>query len=191
MKVFLNKLAFFFSLFIVSGYGVSEELVTLRKTIFFDGVVVGSTCKVSVESEGSARGVVDFGNYNKSVNSGSALKRFRVIVSENNTASPGCQAFLAGNEMVKLKFGDENSKQLDRYGVVTKGAGDLVRIAIYSEDTGQVSNTNKINSSNNVLLYPKSFAAKGVFSFRALAEGLETATPGSYSGTLSLVVTYK
>ncbi|WP_139070183.1 fimbrial protein [Aliivibrio fischeri] len=184
---------YYFVLFGMLSLSVAHAApeVLLKNQLNINGVVVGSACSVVIESGASRGGVIDFGQYNQNQRSGGVSKLFFVKLFENNAATPGCSAFLAGSGLVSLAFGDASSKQLDERGVITKGAGDNIRIAISSTDTGKVNNQKIITSQNNVLKYPQEFASKGMFGFNAKAEGLDDASSGSYHGSLSLVVSYK
>ncbi|WP_081251077.1 type 1 fimbrial protein [Aliivibrio fischeri] len=165
--------------------------ILLKSKLNIGGVVVGSACSVIVESGTSRNGRIDFGQYNQELRIGGSSKLFSVKLFENNAGVPGCSAFLAGSGLVSLAFGDTSSKQLDEKGVITRGAGGNVRIAISSTDTGKVSNQRIITANNSVLKYPQEFASKGVFGFNAKVEGLDSAAAGRYQGSLSLVVSYK
>ena len=171
----------------------ASPTLALKSQMYIDGVVVGSVCSVVVESDASRSGIISFGAYHKNRVSSdfSGHKAFQVKLFEDNASDPGCSAFSAGSGLVKFTFGDDSVRQLDDNGVITKGAGDNIRIAISSTDTGVVSDRNKITANNSVLTYPKDFAVKGVFGFMAVAEGLDTAKIGDYHGSLSLVVTYQ
>lgn len=172
-----------------TAYAAPEIL--LKSRIHVEGVVVGSACSVVIESGTSRSGVIDFGQYNKALRTGGVDKLFSIKLFENKDTIPGCSAFLAGSELVTLTFGDRSTNQLDEQGVITKGAGDSIRIAISSTDAGKVSSQRKITSKNTALTYSQDFAAKGVFGFNARVERLEEATTGDYHGSLSLVVTYQ
>ncbi|OIN26561.1 type 1 fimbrial protein [Vibrio mediterranei] len=178
---------------ILSSNCFAASLISAKTNI--SGHVVASVCTITI-SDGSARslseGVIDFGVYNKSTRTGMPEKSIVINLFEPGAEQPGCSAFKAGSSgLVKFKFGDEGADQLDSRGVVTRGAGDGVRIAISSVDSGHVSSVAKITADNNVLSYPSSFATQGVFNFKARVEGLDSATSGTYSGSLSLVVSYE
>ncbi|MEZ9360452.1 fimbrial protein [Vibrio cyclitrophicus] len=155
------------------------------------GTVVSSTCSVVIEHNASQAGVIDFGLFNKARESGELMQTFSVKLYESGAPTPGCSAFLAGSGPVSLEFGERMPGQLDAAGVVTRGAGDQVRISITATDINEVSNTNPITENNAELLYSQSFASQGVFGFNATAKNLNSATSGSYSGSLSLMVTYQ
>lgn len=179
-----------FTLHIVPSYASSMELFVSETHI--NGVVVSSACSVEVENNTTNTGVIDFGEHNKATQSGvNNVQLFFVKMYENQSTLPGCSAFEAGSSLVSLSFGDKIAGQLDEGGVVTLGAGGDVRIAISSTDVGEVSNTNIITSNNSELFYSQTFASKGVFSFTSRADGLELATEGTYSGSLSLTVSYQ
>lgn len=162
--------------------------IVLKHHFDISGVVVASTCSVSVESNGSQNGVVDFGQYNQAKEKGGVTKSFSVKLYENGASKPGCSAFYAGIGDISLAFG--NQGQLDRKGVVTHGAGNGIRIAITATDS-EASNHKVITSDNSKIMYPKEFSTKGIFNFSAKTEGLDVAKPGDYHGALSLVVSYK
>ena len=163
----------------------------LKAIVEIDGVVVGSVCSVQIDNGVSRSGIIDFGLYSTSTRGGAIEKPFQIKLYENGSVSPGCSAFLAGSGLVTFSFGDKEAGQLDKRGVVTRGAGDGVRIAIASTDIGKVSSTQVINSTMPNLVYPKDFASLGVFGFNARVVGLESASAGSYHGSLSLVVSYQ
>ncbi|EEX66675.1 hypothetical protein [Vibrio metoecus] len=163
----------------------------MKTTVAIDGIVVGSSCSVVVDNGVSRSGVVDFGLYNTAMRDGPVDKPFQIKLYEKGSTEPGCSAFLAGSGLVTFSFGDESAEQLDRQGVVTRGAGGGVRIAITSTDVGKVSSTQVVNSSMPKLTYSRDFASLGVFGFNARAIGLESASAGSYHGSLSLVISYQ
>ena len=186
------KQSWLFILCLFPMMAVASPTLALSSHIHINGVVVASTCSITIDGGASRPGLIDFGNYNKSMaNNGTKNKPFAIKLYEENASIPGCSAFLAGRERVTFSFGDGSGNQLDKRGVITKGAGNNIRIAISSTDNKEVSNNNKITSNNAVLTYPKTFAAKGVFGFMATTEGLDSAKVGQYHGTLSLVVTYQ
>lgn len=176
------------SLVSVAAYAESPLLKT---TVSIDGIVVGSSCSVVVDNGVSRSGVIDFGLYNTAMRSGPVDKPFQIKLYEKGSVDAGCSAFLAGSGLVTFSFGDKEAGQLDKQGVVTQGAGDGVRIAITSTDIGKVSSTQVVSSVMPKLTYPKDFASLGVFGFNARAVGLESASAGSYHGSLSLVVSYQ
>lgn len=163
----------------------------IKSEYIVSGTVVSSTCSVVVEHNASRAGIIDFGLFNKARDSGELTQTFTVSLYENGASSPGCSAFLAGSGPVSLKFGEGMPRQLDATGIVTQGAGGKVRISVTATDTNQVSNTNPITANNAELLYSQEFASQGVFGFQAKVKNLNYATVGSYSGSLSLVVTYQ
>ncbi len=185
----MNKYSWLLSTLIsVTAYAGSPLLKT---TVSIDGVVVGAACSVVVDNGVSRSGVIDFGLYNTAMRSGSADKPFQIKLYEQGSVEAGCSAFLAGSGLVTFSFGDKEAGQLDKRGVVTRGAGDGVRIAITSTDIGNVSSTQVVNSAMSELTYSRDFASQGVFGFNARAVGLESASAGLYHGSLSLVVSYQ
>lgn len=179
------------SLALLMSAAAHSESLLLKKTVTINGVVVGSTCSIELDNGVSRSGVIDFGLYNTTKRVGTVIKPFKIKLYENRSPVAGCNAFFAGSGLVKFAFGDKTAGQLDSRGVVTRGAGDGVRIAITSTDVGQVNSTQAVTSSLSELTYPVEFASRGVFGFNAQAIGLESASAGSYHGSLSLVVTYK
>ncbi|ARR51830.1 type 1 fimbrial protein (plasmid) [Photobacterium damselae subsp. damselae] len=173
---------------LVAVHTYASDYIVLRRQFNISGVVVASACSVSVESEGSQNGVINFGQYNQAKEKGGLIKPFSIKLYEIGASVPGCSAFLAGIGDVSLTFGEQG--QLDTQGVVTHGAGNNIRVAITAVDN-EASHHKVITSKNAKLMYPKIFSTRGVFNFNAKAEGLDSATPGDYRGSLSLVVSYK
>lgn len=163
------------------------ELFKSRVTI--EGVVVSPACNVEVESDG-VKGGVSFGRYNLSNSEGVVEKNFFIKIYEHGSLIPGCRAFLTGNDFVRFSFGDKSTKQLDEHGVITKGAGDSIRIVIRALDS-EANNREKITHKNAVVQYPKKFAREGIFRFSARLGMLDHALSGDYYGSLSLVISYQ
>lgn len=189
------KQSWLFLLSLLPVIAVASPTLALKSSVNINGTVVASTCSIVIDSNNNASraGVIDFGIYNKSTAdfNGAKNQPFTVKLYEKNSTVPGCSAFLAARQRVTFSFGDNEANQLDERGVLTKGAGDNIRIAISSTDNNVVSNHHKITSTNAVLTYPKDFASKGVFGFMATADGLDSAKTGHYHGSLSLLVTYQ
>ncbi len=171
----------------------ASSKIAFKSQTYINGTVVGSACSVVVDSGASRHGLIEFGTYDKNQSNrrGTTSQPFTIKLYEKQASEPGCSAFLAGNNSVTFSFGDKSFKQLDKRGVITKGAGDNIRISISSTDIGVVNNRNPITANNTQLTYPNQFAAKGVFGFMATAIGLDNAEVGDYFGSLSLVVTYQ
>ncbi len=171
----------------------ASSKIAFKSQTYINGTVVGSACSVVVDSGTSRHGLIEFGTYDKNQSNrrGTTSQPFTIKLYEKQASEPGCSAFLAGNNSVTFSFGDKSFKQLDNRGVITKGAGDNIRISISSTDIGVVNNRNPITANNTQLTYPKQFAANGVFGFMATAIGLDDAEVGDYFGSLSLVVTYQ
>jgi len=168
----------------------AESEILLRSQLYVEGFVVGSTCSVKIE--GNNGSMIDFGEYDHWMQTGRRTVRFFVKLFQDDPLSPGCDAFMGTPGRVTLKFGDDSMNQLDRFGVVTYGAGGGIRIAITSADKkANVDSKGKITSEHAELTYSKDFASRGVLMFNARAEGLRSATAGGYHGSLSLVVSYK
>ncbi|HFT1981073.1 TPA: hypothetical protein RG830_004149 [Vibrio vulnificus] len=177
-----------------SSLNVNSEGVLLFESEYrLSTTVVSSTCLVGVltSSSSTKNNVIDFGVYNKDNPAGfSSSQTFQVIVYEDNIDNPGCSAFLAGKDMVSLKFGDISGKQLDEYGVVTFGAGNGVRISVSATDA-EASSSDTITSTHNELFYKPEFASNGKFGFVASVTNIEKASVGAYQGSLSLIISYR
>nr|WP_052679366.1 hypothetical protein [Vibrio parahaemolyticus] len=171
----------------------SEGVVLFESEYRLSTTIVSSTCYVSAKTGSSTKknNVIDFGDYNRNnpANFSSSLT-FQVIVYEDSIDNPGCSAFLAGKDMVSLKFGDISGKQLDEYGVVTFGAGNGVRISVSATDA-EASSSDTITSTHNELFYKRDFASKGEFGFLASVTNIEKASVGTYQGSLSLIISYR
>ncbi|HGF6001908.1 TPA: fimbrial protein, partial [Shigella sonnei] len=99
----------------------------------------------------------------------------------------GCSAFKAG-QVATLDFG--NPGQLDAGGVVTRGAGDGIRVDVRAVDT-QADYRGRLTQDSHSVNYPVEFAAKGQFRFRAQPVFPANVKAGEYTGALTFVVTYQ
>ncbi|MGL5236688.1 MAG: fimbrial protein [Plesiomonas shigelloides] len=171
------------------GLFAAENIINTRTEL--EGTVVSSVCSIAIEGDRGRLGVIDLGQYNQATHQGSGGKTFWLKLYEEGATLPGCDAFLAGGDKVTLTFGDKNLQQLDARGVITRGAGDGVRLRISSLDANNVSSVEPLTFIHQTLSYPTSFAAKGVFGFRVQPTGLNLAKAGVYQGELSVVVSYK
>ncbi|ENC38790.1 putative k88 fimbrial protein A [Escherichia coli P0299917.10] len=88
---------------------------------------------------------------------------FTVRLYESGATVQGCSAFKAG-QVATLDFG--NPGQLDAGGVVTRGAGDGIRVDVRAVDT-QADYRGRLTQDSHSVNYPVEFAAKGQFRFRA------------------------
>ncbi|PSW22709.1 hypothetical protein C9J21_22295, partial [Photobacterium phosphoreum] len=144
------KQTWLFMLYLLPVVAVASPTLALRSRVNISGTVVASACSVVIDGGSSHQGLIDFGVYNKNgVNQqGVVNKPFTIKFYEKQSTVPGCSAFLAGDNRVTFSFGNHSLTQLDERGVITKGAGNNIRIAIASTDDNVVSNHNKITSNN-------------------------------------------
>lgn len=159
----------------------------VESRLIVNATVVLPTCNIVVQTDGANRNSLDFGVYDKSLRLEPTAKTFSLIVSEVGSSNPGCSAFMAAPKAV-IAFG--NPGQLDELGVVTKGAGDEIRIVVRAKDD-EASYKQNINVNQNRVEYPSSFAAKGRFDFEVNTIYMNKALAGEYSGSLSFVVSYQ
>ena len=96
----------------------------IQKT-YFTADVVASTCHVVVDVEGNKDSRLVFGTFRKSTRTPVPPRDFTVRLYETGATVQGCSAFLAG-QVATLNFGHPG--QLDAGGVVTRGAGDGIRV---------------------------------------------------------------
>lgn len=153
----------------------------------FTATVVASSCHIRIDADGFDNNLLTFGTFHKSSGTLVAPRTFTVNLLETGATLPGCSAFLTGH-IASMKFG--NPGQLDSAGVVTRGAGDGVRIYVQAIDT-QADYRGRLTDKHDSINYPTDFAAKGLFRFRAKPVMPDTVLPGSYSGALAFVVTWQ
>ncbi len=159
----------------------------LQKTIF-DADMVASSCHVVVVTENSGNsGKLTFGTYRKSTGMHVHPRDFTILLYESGATVKGCSAFLAGR-VATLDFG--NPGQLDAGGVVTRGAGDGIRVDVRAVDS-EADNRDRLTEQNHQVNYSVVFATKGQFRFRAQPIFPETLKAGEYTGALTFVVTYQ
>lgn len=168
-------------------FPVSSEADMHRQLNVFSAHIVSSACHVQVDADGPGNNLLTFETYRKSLSSPVPGRDFTVRLSESGSAVPGCSAFLVG-QMATIQFG--NPGQLDAGGVVTRGAGDGVRIVVQATDP-QADYRERIMSGRDSVSYPVDFAAKGRLHFRARPVIPDTVRAGEYSGALAFVVTYQ
>lgn len=173
-----------FFLLLLAGGGFSHASV--QKTLF-SADVVASACHVVVDADGSGSSRLTFGTYRKSSAAPVPARDFTVYLYESGASVQGCSAFLAG-QIAALNFG--NPGQMDAAGVVTRGAGDGIRIAVRAVDP-QADYRGRLSLTNHEVKYPVAFAAKGQFRFRAQPIFPTEVKVGEYSGALTFVVTYQ
>ncbi|EAY6136453.1 fimbrial protein, partial [Salmonella enterica] len=105
---------------------VEEGHAAVQRTIF-RADVVASACHVSVNADGAGGSRLTFGAYRKSTAAPVPPRDFTVHLYETGATVQGCSAFKAGR-IATLDFG--NPGQLDGAGVVTRGAGDGIRVDV-------------------------------------------------------------
>ncbi|EFA4233676.1 K88 fimbrial protein FaeC [Escherichia coli] len=180
----MRKISLFIFLFLAGG-GVSHAAV--QKTVF-SADVVASACHAVVDADSTGNsGRLTFGTYRKSTGAPVPPRDFTVRLYEPGATVQGCSAFLAG-QVATLDFG--NPGQLDAAGVVTRGAGDGIRVDVRAVDT-QADYHGRLTQDNHSVKYPVDFAAKGQFRFRAQPVFPADVKAGEYSGALTFVVTYQ
>lgn len=155
--------------------------------IIFSADVVASACHVRVDADGAGNNLLTFGRYNKSAATAVPAREFTLRLFESGATVQGCSAFLAG-QIATLQFG--NPGQLDAGGVITRGAGDGVHIAVRAVDS-QADWRERITLGHDTVNYPVEFAARGQFRFTAQPVFPADVRAGEYSGALSFVVTYQ
>ena len=154
--------------------------------VFFNADVVASACHAVVETDIAGNNLLTFTTFRKSNNEPVSPRKFTIRLYESGSSVQGCSAFLAG-QIATLQFG--NPGQLDSGGVVTKGAGDGIRIDVRAEDS-QADYRNRLTAQNSAVNYPVAFASNGQFKFEAKPIFPADVRAGEYSGALSFVVIY-
>ncbi|WP_426472800.1 fimbrial protein [Escherichia marmotae] len=178
----MKKIFLFISLLLVRG-----GQATIQKTVFSTDVVA-STCHVVVDADSTGNsGRLTFGVYRKSTGVSVSERNFTVRLYESGATIQGCSAFLAG-QVATLDFG--NPGQLDAGGVVTRGAGDGIRVDVRAMDA-QADYRGRLTQDKHSVTYPVDFAAKGQFRFSAQPIFPVDVKAGEYSGALTFVVTYQ
>ena len=155
--------------------------------IIFSADIVASACHVRVDADGTRNNLLSFPPYNKSTRQAVQPRDFVVRLYESGATTQGCSAFLVG-KIATLKFG--NPGQLDSGGVITRGAGDGVRIDIRAID-GQADWHERLTGERDRVNYPVKFASQGQFRFSAQPLFPSNVRAGEYNGSLSFVVTYQ
>lgn len=181
MRKLCLQLAIATVFFSLSGYASNIQ----RTIITAD--VVASACHISVDADGSGQNSITFDTYHKSSGEKIQSREFTIRMYETGATVLGCSAFLSGKQAT-LEFG--NPGQLDSGGVVTRGAGDGIRIEVRGNDS-QADYKGPITSDNSKVNYPVDFAAKGLFRFKAQPLIPNNVKAGEYTGALSFVVTYQ
>lgn len=156
--------------------------------VVFNVDIVGSVCHVVVDADGFGNsGRLIFGTYRKSSGVPVLPRDFVVRLYESGATVQGCSAFRAG-QVATLDFG--NPGQLDAKGVVTRGAGDGIRVDVRAVDT-QADYRGRLTQDSHSVNYPVEFAVKGQFRFRAQPVFPANVKAGEYTGALTFVVTYQ
>lgn len=161
--------------------------VFATQRIIFIADVVASACHVRVDADGAGNNTLTFGTYRKSTAVAVAPRDFTLRLFESGASVAGCSAFLAG-QVATLQFG--NPGQLDAGGVITRGSGDSIRIAVRATD-GQADWRERITAGHDSVHYPVDFASRGEFRFTAQPVFPADVPAGEYDGALSFVVTYQ
>ncbi|EFY7012981.1 fimbrial protein [Escherichia coli] len=159
---------------------------SVQRTIF-SADVVASACHVVIDGNGTGQGQLTFDTFRKSSGLSVQPQEFTVRLYEKGATVQGCSAFQAG-QIATLNFG--NPGQLDAGGVVTRGAGDGIRVDVRAMDA-QADYRERITQAKHTVNYPVNFAAKGQFRFRAQPLMPADVKAGEYTGALSFVVTYQ
>ncbi|WP_407905254.1 fimbrial protein [Escherichia coli] len=162
------------------------SFASVQRTIF-SADVVASACHVVIDGNGTGQGQLTFDTLRKSSGLSVQPQEFTVRLYENGATVQGCSAFQAG-QIATLDFG--NPGQLDAAGVITRGAGDGIRVDVRAVDA-QADYRERITQTNHTVNYPITFATKGQFRFRAQPVMPADVKAGEYTGALSFVVTYQ
>ena len=162
------------------------SFASVQRTIF-SADVVASACHVVIDGNGAGQGQLTFDTFRKSSGVSVQPREFTVRLYENGATVQGCSAFQAG-QVATLDFG--NPGQLDAAGVVTRGAGDGIRVDVRAVDA-QADYRDRITQTSHTVNYPVDFATKGQFRFRAQPVMPADVKAGEYTGALAFVVTYQ
>lgn len=172
-------------LFSLCGGGEAEAST---QRIVFSADIVASACHVVVDADSNGNsGQLTFGTYRKSTGTPVPPRDFTVRLYESGATVQGCSAFQTGR-VATLDFG--NPGQLDAGGVVTRGAGDGIRVDVRAVDT-QADYRGRLTQDSHSVNYPVDFAVKGQFRFRAQPVFPANVKAGEYTGALTFVVTYQ
>lgn len=155
--------------------------------VIFSADVVASACHIRVDADGAGNNLLTFSPYRKSTGAAIPPRDFTIRLYESGATVQGCSAFLTG-QVATIQFG--NPGQLDDRGVVTRGAGDGVRIDVRAAD-GVADWRERLTSEHDQVNYPVNFAAQGQFRFTAQPVFPSNVRAGEYDGALSFVVTYQ
>ncbi|EPQ7464110.1 fimbrial protein [Escherichia coli] len=165
----------------------SAHAETIIQRTIFNADIVASSCHVTVDVDGTGSNRLTFGTFNKSTAVPVSPRDFTVRMYETGATVQGCSAFNAG-QVATLQFG--NPGQLDTAGVITRGAGNGVRIDVRALDS-LADYRGRITINSDEVHYPTDFAAKGEFRFRARPVIPADVKAGEYTGALTFVVSYQ
>lgn len=166
---------------------VAADAHAFIQRVVFNADVVASGCHAVVDVDGVSGGRLIFDTFRKATMSPVPSRDFTVRLYEAGASIEGCSAFLVGR-VATLSFG--NQGQLDARGVVTRGAGDGIRIDVRAVDA-QADFREALTLASHKVNYPVEVAARGVFRFRVRPVFPEDVRAGEYSGALTFVVSYQ
>ncbi|SUY95187.1 Uncharacterised protein [Citrobacter freundii] len=167
-------------LFLSDAYASTQRIV-------FSANIVASACHVRVDADGIGNNMINFGVYNKSLGTVIPPREFTIRLYESGASIQGCSAFHVA-QFASIQFG--NTGQLDADGVITRGAGERVRIDVRAVDS-QADWLGRLSQSHDIVRYPTDFAARGQFRFTAQPLFLSGVQNGKYEGSLSVIVSYQ
>ncbi|OQS31665.1 fimbrial protein [Chromobacterium haemolyticum] len=184
----MKSLCFLFALLLFgcSGLLKAESIKVIQSTMNIDAHLVASTCHLVVDADGVGNSMLSLGVYNKGLGVVGGSRYFNIRAFEDGSTQSGCSAFMVA-PTANIRFGGPG--QLDEEGVITRGAGDQLRIEVRALDK-EASYQGAVNSSNFDIDYPNDFAAKGMFRFQVDVKNLERASAGEYNGSLAFIVSY-
>lgn len=165
----------------------AEVHIFPTQRVIFSADVVASACHIQVDADGAGNNLLTFSPYRKSTGAAIPPRDFTIRLYESGATVQGCSAFLTG-QVATLQFG--NPGQLDDGGVVTRGAGEGVRIDVRAAD-GAADWRERLTGEHDRVNYPVDFAARGQFRFTAQPVFPSNVRAGEYDGALSFVVTYQ
>lgn len=177
-KILLLLLPFFIS-------EVTNASLIQRTIISAD--VVASACHIKVDADGNGNNRLVFNTYRKSTATPVPSVEFTIQMYETGASIRGCSAFTVGH-IATIDFG--NPGQLDSSGVVTRGAGDGVRIDVRAVDA-EADYKDLLTQEKHIVNYPVVFSSKGTFRFRAQPIFPSDVKSGEYSGSLTFSILYQ
>ncbi|POT24509.1 fimbrial protein [Citrobacter freundii] len=155
--------------------------------VVFSADIVASACHVRIDAGNVGNNLLTFSTYRKFSGVAVPAMDFVIRLYESGATIQGCSAILAG-QIATLQFG--NPGQLDSSGVVTRGAGEGIRVAVKALDD-QADWRGRITEGNTSVNYPADFASRGQFRFTAKPMFPADVKAGEYTGSLSFVVMYQ